>query len=64
MTICEVCDQPIAEGHSYCEKVIGWVTVKNGKRVNTIVKAGNAMGFAHKVCLEVGDQSRLLGLFE
>lgn len=64
MIICEVCEHEIGEGSTYCEKVIGWVAVKNGKRQGTIIKAGHSMGYAHKICLETGDQSRLMGLFD
>lgn len=63
MIICEICDTRITEGTTYYEKVIGWVASKDGKRGTTVSRTGQSMGYAHKVCLEVGNQNQQAGLF-
>lgn len=64
MIICEVCNEEIGEGQSYCHKVIGWVALKGGKQTNTITRTSAPLGYAHKICLETGGQSRNdVGLF-
>lgn len=57
MIICEVCEHEIGNGQAVVHKVIGWIEVKNGKRVGSVMKPSNALGYAHKVCVQLG-QSR------
>lgn len=62
MIICQICNTEIVGG-AYYEKVIGWVTAKDGKRGSSLHKASESLGYAHKVCLEVGNRETQAGLF-
>jgi hypothetical protein len=65
MIICEVCDEEIGNGQAYANKVIGWVAVKNGKQTTALTRSSAPIGYAHKICLEMGKESRNdVGLFD
>lgn len=58
MIICEVCNQEIGHGQAVAHKVLGWVQVKDGKRVGSIMKPSGVLGYAHKVCLDTTEYER------
>jgi hypothetical protein len=65
MIICEICNNEIGQGQAIAHKVIAWAVVKNGKQTTTVTKASTPLGYAHKICLETGGESRNdVGLFD
>lgn len=54
MIICEVCENEIGNGQAVVHKVIGWIEVKNNKKVGSVIKPSHTLGYAHKVCVQLG----------
>jgi hypothetical protein len=57
--VCEVCETPMnSTDAGVVHKVIGWIAVKNGRAGGSVIRPSAPLGFAHKICAELGHEPR------